>query len=92
MGPLAWFQLPDAGVGLPPSVGDRARGDAHGGSGVGVQPVPLGGGGQQQERFAEDVELELATDPISSTYRAARVAGEEVQQPLCRYRSAAVRG
>ena len=43
---------------------------------VGVQSVGPAGRGEQQQRFAERVELELLVDPVPDQVRAAGVAGK----------------
>ena len=59
VGPGVGLELPDAGVGLAPALLDRVGGGLGGAPAVGVEAVVRGGGGEQQQRLAERVELEL---------------------------------
>ena len=76
MRPLVGLELPDPGVGLAPARRDRLGGDLGGAPAVGVEPVVTRGGGEQQQRLAEGVELELLVDPVARDGGAAGVAGQ----------------
>jgi hypothetical protein len=73
VGPGAWFDLPDPGVGLVPAVCDGGDGDLGGGPVVGLEAVGAGGGGEQLEGFAVGVELELLVDPVADAVESAGV-------------------
>ncbi|GAA3481977.1 hypothetical protein GCM10018966_065090 [Streptomyces yanii] len=76
MRPTVVVEFPDPGVRLPVAGGDRVGGGERGVPAVGVEPVVAGGGGEQQQAFAEDIELELAVDAVADDIEAARVAGQ----------------
>ena len=64
--------FPDAGVGFGPPGGDRVCGGDRGCPVVGVEPVGPAGRGEQEERFTEDVELELLVGPVADQVLATR--------------------
>ena len=49
-----------------------SRGDLGGAPAVGVEVVVAGGSGEQQQRLAEGVELELLVDPVADDRRCRR--------------------
>jgi hypothetical protein len=59
VGPRVGLELPDPRVGLPPAGLDRLGRGLRRPPPVGVEMVVRGGRGEQQQRFAERVELEL---------------------------------
>ena len=76
MGPFLVLELPDAGIGLLPAGADRVRGDPGRAPGAGVEPPVPGGGGEQEQRLAEGVELELLVHPVADQVESAGVAGQ----------------
>ena len=65
-----------AGVRRSPASLDRLGGGLGGAPTVGVEAVVLGRSGEQQQRFAECVELELLVDPVADYVASPRIAGE----------------
>ena len=76
VGPVVGLELPDAGVGLVPASLDGGGGRLGRSPSVGVEVVVLGGGGEQEQRFAERVELELLVDPVADDVGPARDSRE----------------
>ena len=76
VGPGTVVDLPDSSVGLLPSGFDGCGGNLGGADAVGTDPVVAGGGREEQERFAERIELELAVDVVADQVVATRVAGQ----------------
>ena len=74
--PMPRLELPDPGVGLFPALLDRAERDSRRLPSVHVETVAGGRAGEEHERLAEEVELELLTDPVPDDVGAARVAGD----------------
>jgi hypothetical protein len=72
--PLLRLELPDAGVGFVPASSDGLGRALRGSPTVRVEVVVRGGGGEQQQRFAERVELELLVDPVAEDVVPAGVA------------------
>ena len=73
VGPAAVVELPDAGVGFGPALldGRDERPRRRAGRSASSRPRPVGGG-EQQQRLAERVELELLVDPVADPYRRRR--------------------
>ena len=68
------LELPDARVGLAPALVDRGDRGLGRPPAVGIEAVVRRRGGEQQQRFAEGVELELLVDPVADHVAAAGVA------------------
>ncbi len=60
---LWWWML--AAVGFVPATLDRVDGGVRGAPAVGVKAVAARGGGEEQQRFAEGIELEMLADPVA---------------------------
>ena len=73
MCPFVGLELPDPGVWLAPARLDCGGRDFRGVPAVDVEAVVPGGSGEEQQRLAEGVELELLVDPVADDVRAAGV-------------------
>jgi hypothetical protein len=74
--PVVRIELPDAGVRLVPALLDRLSSDLGGAPLVRPEVVVAGDGGEEQQRFADGVELKLVADPIPDDRSAAGVPGQ----------------
>src|SRR5665213_4541324 len=87
--PRVGVDLPDPGVrvGLAPAFGDRVDRDLGGTPAICLEMIISRGGGEQQQRLAEGVELELLVDPVAGDVRAARIT-RQLELMLVGYRAA----
>lgn len=74
MGPGPVLELPHAGIALGPALLDGGDRRPDGPFAVGVEAVEGGGLGEQEEQFAERVELELGAPAVADAVTPARVS------------------
>lgn len=73
---MAVVELPHAGIGVAPARLDGLDRGLGRPPVIDVQVIGAGGGGEEEERLAEGVELELLIDPVADLVGPAGVAAE----------------